>query len=791
MQERNQLLLTRPASWHRDLWREALPIGSGLIGGLVFGQIARETILINHARLWHRAVGMPLPDISNTLEETRRLIDEGKYQEANWVSANVLREKGYKNVLGTPLPVCALYLDMSQRSAFSNYRRVLDMDRAEVTVTWKEGSESFKRESFISRAEDILAFRVSGSASLEGCIFSLGLYDTFEPDMDLIKTEIGDSIESKIEDNFQFYAGTVNGKDFGAVILLTQEGAKCSSNDKHGLCAGDVKSCTAFVKFFVEGDRQKDWSRLKTELESLKPDYETLISGHIKQHQLLYRSADLKLCDSDLNLSNERLLLDAYEGTASNALLEKLWHYGRYLMVCGTREDAMPFPLYGIWPGRYSLAWPHNMANENLQMIYWHTEVGGLVDLLRPVIRYYKERMDDFRTSARNLFGLDGIYVSAGTTPISALPNQIVPVILNWIGAAGWISRHFYTYYCYTGDEQLFRDEIWPFLYETAVFYAAYLVERNDTCIIYPSVSPDNTPQNLMPPKGEDMAHPCPSVVNATMDIAIIKELFSIVINEGSRMGAGIEELEKWKRLCSKLPEYGLTAEGNIREWNYPGLEERYDHRHLSHLYPVFPGNEFVSGRDSEKMAAFALAVDKRILGAQSGWSLAHMSCIYSRLERGESALECLDILARACLLNGFFTIHNDWRNMGLSLGRGHFAPIQMDANMGIVNALQEMVFFCGDDYIRFLPALPERLGKGEVRDFRFPGGKTSFSWDREGKDFCAQIYSERKINIEVVLPGNPWNGNFIMKRNGLESKVSGNIILEMNAGEKLIISIS
>jgi alpha-L-fucosidase 2 len=783
MKERDQLILTTPASWHRDLWREGLPIGNGLLGGLVFGQIAFETIVINHAGLWHRAVSMPLPDVSGSLSKTRRLIDEGKFEEANWISSNALREKGYQNKLGSPLPLCAVHLDMGERGAFSHYRRVLDMDTAQVTVSWEENGACFKRESFISREDELLAFRVSGGRSLGGCAFSLKLYDTFESDTADIRAEIGNSVEIKTDSIFQCYAGTVNGKDFGAVMMVAADGGV--TDGKNGLTAGDVNSCAAYVKFFVHGERGRDWGRLRAELEALKPDYDKLHSAHADKHRQLYRSADLKLAEKDLDFSNEKLLLEAYEENAPNVMLEKLWRYGRYLIICGTREDGLPFPLYGNWPGRYSIPWTHNMANENLQMIYWHIEVGGLIDLLRPVIKYYTGMMDDFRSSALKVFGLRGIYVSAGTTPISALPNQIVPVIMNWIGAAGWIARHFYNYYRYTRDEDFFKKEIWPFLYETALFYADYLVERNGTCIIYPSVSPENTPQNLMPPDGQERPHPCPSVVNATMDIAIIKELFGIVIKEGERMGTEQAELEKWSRLRSKLPEYGVTEEGNIREWNYPGLEERYHHRHLSHIYPVFPGNEFVAGRDTERLAAFALAVDRRILGAQSGWSLAHMSCINSRLERGNSALTCLDILARACLLNSFFTLHNDWRNMGLSLGRGSFAPIQMDANMGIVNALQEMIFFSGEDYIRYLPALPDRFKKGEARDFRFPGGRTSFSWDADSKSFAAEITGERKISVQLALP---WGGHFTLSRRNTASGVSGSFLLELNSGETVTL---
>lgn len=156
-----------------------------------------------------------------------------------------------------------------------------------------------------------------------------------------------------------------------------------------------------------------------------------------------------------LDSCNEDLLLEGYEGEAPNALIERLWRFGRYLFISGTHEEGMPFALYGLWGGDYALPWSHHMANENIQMTYWHCLSGGLGYAMKGFARYYTDLMDDFRTSARNLFGCRGICVSAGTTPGLGIPNQVVPVIVNWISGGGWLAQHLYDYYLYTGDVEL------------------------------------------------------------------------------------------------------------------------------------------------------------------------------------------------------------------------------------------------------------------------------------------------------------------------------------------------
>ena len=503
-------------------------------------------------------------------------------------------------------------------------------------------------------------------------------------------------------------------------------------------------------------------------------------------HGELFGRTQLELYAGEDRRAVEELLLDAYEDKASAVLLEKLWRFGRYLFVSGSAPDGWAFPLYGLWYAGYALPWSQHVANENVEMIYWHACVGGFAELVKPLIDYFTSLTADFRENARKLFGCRGICVTAYTSPGMGLSTVNVPVIVNWISAAGWLSRHFVEYCRYTADEETLRQKVLPFMRETALFYQDFAVlDEQGKVKLYPSVSPENTPKNFIPPHFADhMGHILPTVMNATMDFAVMKELLSSLLELSGRYGVYTEEQPAWRELLERIPAYMVNADGAIKEWMHPELEDHYHHRHLSHLYPVFPGDEV--GLQDSRLPAFARAVDLRELGGQSGWSLTHMANIYARLGRGDAALQCLDSLTRACLTTSLMTVHNDWRQMGMSLETPEQDIVrQLDANMGFVNAVQEMLLRVHPAYLQLLPACPARLSAGRVRRLHFAGGTVSFSWDFAAGMLCGEIEAQREVEIEVRLP--EFCGEvFIRGADRAEQAVKGGFFCRLHAGESL-----
>ena len=210
--------------------------------------------------------------------------------------------------------------------------------------------------------------------------------------------------------------------------------------------------------------------------------------------------------------------------------------------------------------------------------------------------------------------------------------------------------------------------------------------------------------------------------------------------------------MEKWNKILKSIPEYKLTKDGAIKEWQDDRFDERYDHRHLSHIYPVFPGYEVNALHGNELMPAFKKAVDLREIDAQTGWSMAHMSAIYARMEEGEKAMECLNNMAKSSLTNNFFSLHNDWRGMNISLCMDP-APVQLDAIIGYVNALQEMVLYSSDELLKLLPAIPSELSRGSIKSFRYTNGFISMHWDKDKSWFKAELKAVREHRIWVKLP--------------------------------------
>jgi alpha-L-fucosidase 2 len=751
--KRSKLELKYPASWWKNMWREALPSGNGEIGVSVYGAVQDETVLINHADLWHWGCKDPLPDVSHTLPETRKLMEEGRFLEASWNLTNALKSQGYESELASTLPLGDLKLRMPCRTAFSKYRRSLQMDTGEVSVAWADGERTYVRNLFVSRADDMIVYEIRSADGPVSGVLKLALHPTDEPRLHERLQPLRDSVEVRADGLFLSYAARNEDQtDFGAVAQVIPTGGQVEAGDGE-LRFAECEHVLVLVKVFVQGEREQAWARLRNKLSSEVRSYDELLAAHLSIHQPLFHSASLRLGRNEDPRSNEELLLAAYDGEAPTELIEKMWAFGRYLLISGTRPGGQPLSLYGLWGGDYQLTWCHHMANENIQMMYWHAPAGGLLELIPPMFDYFEGMMDTFRDNARKLYGCSGIYIPAGTTPGIGVPNQIVPVIMNWTGAAGWLAQHYYAYYQYTGDAAFLKERVLPFMREVALFYKDFLVVGEDGYYqYYPSVSPENTPQNFMPTDGKPLAHPMPTTINATMDFAIMKELLTHLL-EGSRdSGMYSEEAVDWEKMLSRIPPYQLNEEGAVREWMHPTFDDRYDHRHLSHIYPIFPGKEFVREEDPELFNGFETAVKLRLIGAQSGWSLAHMSSIYARLGDGDRALQCLDILSRSCLLSSFFTLHNDWRSMGVCMNMQE-APIQLDANLGWVNAVQEMLLYVSPDHIKLLPALPSRWNDGEAANLRFCTGSLSMAWNRQEGRLTAKLVAERAAEVTITLP--------------------------------------
>lgn len=738
----HELTFKQPAAFFGQPWREATPLGNGKTGALVYGGVATEHILLNRYDLWHGAVLPPLPDVSAEFLQCRHHLMNGDYHAARDLVCNALHEQGYEPECGTPFPLGLLTIEMATKGVFKQYRRTLKMDTAECEVSYVEGDGVVKRRCFVSRADDVLAYEVSAAEEKEYRI-CFDLQDDHTEHTAKKKAALHGKYSIRYQGDCILFLSENEGKPYGACIRVLGGSAGGDAIFARG------SKLLLLAKCF-SGKDKLDENVMKTAMAALPTDYAALYSRHVPLHGTLYGSAALTLSTGQEQSADE--LLDAcYEDEISPALLEKLWKLGRYLFICGTDEEGLPFPLYGLWHGEYAPQWAQYVCNENVQITYWHALSGNLSPLMKPLIRFFAERIPALQENAKRLFGCRGIYISTYSSPLSVLPAPVVPVIIHYIGAAGWLCQHFYRYYQMTRDEALFKTAILPLMLESAAFYEDYIqYDENGRVLICPSVSPENSPANFVSDQAAvNLSHPMPVTQNATMDVAIIKELFGNLCALAKQRPDLDLPVERWERIGRAMPDYMVNETGAIKEWMVDDLLDNDFHRHLSHVYPLFPGNEITA--DHPLREAFARAVDRRELGGQTGWSLSHTASIYAALGRGEAAKDCMTAMAKGCLMHNLMSLHNDYRSMGVTMELGNFAPMQLDANMGAVNAVQMMLLQYDEASLRLLPALPAALTCGEVRNFRFFGGMVSMRWDESHLE--ATILPDTDKAITLFLP--------------------------------------
>jgi len=727
-------------------WQDALPTGSGVVGALVYGNIQNDTILLNHDALYYPRGKPAQVDVSDQLPEVRRLIQAGQCREAAQLMAKAYTERTRQEVGSTSTgrdpyqPFCSIQLGMTTDGPFRHYRRGVDFDTGRAWVEWTDNAGTFVREVFVSRVTDEVFVRVRGSQpGTVACRVSLARARNEQTEEKVFSglasadIQLTASQQASLDDRTVRFRGSYpNGFSFGAVGKVDATGGTMRVVDD-ALAVEGADEVVLRVKLFFGDDPPVPPATFDGEF-----------AEHARLHGELFQRVTVSL-GSEARPSNEEMLMAAYDGEVPVALIQSMFEMGRYLLICSSRPGSWPANLQGLWNGDYAPAWNSDFhTDENIQMNYWQALPGGLTEATLPLFDYFERHLADFRANAKNLFGCRGIFVPlAMTTNGREIPSSWS----NWTAAAGWIAQHFYDYYLFTGDLKFLKQRAVPWLKEVALFYEDFLTEGADGKLMFiPSLSPENRPTG-----GNSLI-----TINATMDVAICREVLTNLCDACERLGIEAEGVKRWRAMLAKLPEYEINEDGAMKEWLHPAFKDNYHHRHQSHIYPVFPGLEITEESNPAIYEACRVAVEKRLvigLTSQTGWSMAHMANIYARLGQGDRALECLEILTRSSTGPNLFTYHNDWRQMGLSCGWGKMPPFQIDANFGIAAAVLEMLVFSKPGLIKLLPALPAKWKSGRVTGIRCRGGITvDMEW--QPGQFRATLTSNIDQRLRLRLPG-------------------------------------
>ncbi|MFC6102025.1 glycosyl hydrolase family 95 catalytic domain-containing protein [Olivibacter domesticus] len=751
-------------------WHNALPAGSGDVGAMLYGNISDETVMLNHKRYFYRKnhLNKQVPNFSINLLVMRKMMAEGKYKEAEDFYLDKIKKSGYAtSSTGEFQPGFDLKIKQRSKDVPQKYRRQLDFETGEASVSWQEGATNFDRSLFVSRTDDAIVLRLSASER-QGLTVNFALQphdlkDAYNKGVLTAPEKIGLTFSPAVAspEGYIFIKASRNddGQAFGMVVRIVAENGNMQVVKSPGhddmLQVTKADNIVVLMKMFYEGNAQNQFNQLKQSLAFMKTDYDALLQEHTKIHKELFQRVRLDLAaGKDRLLSNEQLLKDAKIRGMSTALAERMFNYGRYLLIASTNPNGLPANLQGVWNGLYSPPWQGSFfLNENLQMNYWQALQGNMPELLLSVFNLIEGAMPDFRTNARQYFGTRGILFPIRMIPGYGLKTKALTQDVNWTGGAGWIAQFYYDYWLYTGDEVFLKERAIPFMKEVALFYEDFVQEdAQGKLMMMPSDSPENIAGGQ---KGQ-------ASINATIDFAIMKEVLNNLLEACQYLNIEQEHVVKWKEMLAKIPPYQVNEDGAIREWMHPDFKDNYHHRHQSHIYPLFPGLEISKTNDEELLKAFKTAVDKRLvvgLSSQTGWSLAHMANIYARLQNSESLWECLNLLLQHKTGENLFTYHDDYIPTETSALK--WPPFQIDANLGFSAAMIEALLFSNNHMIKLLPALPKSLHTGQISGVKSRGGyEVDISWENGSlKELTIVstlgrptqlIYGDKKISLTL-----------------------------------------
>ncbi|MCL2571126.1 MAG: glycoside hydrolase family 95 protein [Defluviitaleaceae bacterium] len=708
-----------------SIWEEALPLGNGRIGAMVWSGIGTEKLSLNDDTLWS---GYPKEsnqaDKSFHFAEVQGMALEGKYHEAQeYIEANMLGAftQGY-------LPLGELNLKMYNAPP-SEYKRTLDIENAIISSSYTRSNVTSRRECFISAPDQVLVMRLFTDGTL-GVSFKASITCQLRSQVTVQghRLILEGIAPSDVRPNYSMGDNPVvyetdpakQGLCFKGIVDFEITGGEVETvgNELHVDSADEViiRFCcrTGYSNESCENDLQK----------SLAFDYATLRERHIEDYQKLYKRVDINFGgfdDTGKGFLPQRL---ANWETSENdpELFALLFQYGRYLMISGSRPGTIPLNLQGIWNPHLHAPWSSNYTlNINAEMNYWPAEATNLTECHTPLFDFINKLRVTGADIAKYEYNARGFTVNHNSD-LWAAANAVgengkgSSVYAYWPLAAGWLSAHAFDHYQYTMDETFLRETAWPIIRDAALFYLDVLTPDKDGHLIF---APSTSPENTFIYEGK---HGCVSKT-ATMTTAIIRETLT---NALACCEILTEEIPGAAAALEKLPPYKIGSKGQLLEWSEDLPEAEPEHRHTSHLYPLYPGHEIKPG--TALADACAKTLDLRGEEA-TGWALAWRISLWARLHNGERAFACLKKQLRpaterlgGCYPNLF----------------GAHPPFQIDSNFGATAGIAEMLlqsFYPKKQIIlHLLPALPKDLPNGYVKGLRARGGATVSIYFKSGE---------------------------------------------------------
>jgi alpha-L-fucosidase 2 len=756
-------------------WEEALPLGNAKTGAMVFGGITTERFQLNDNTLWS---GAPNPGNNpngpTVLPQVRAQIFAG-----NWDSATVLWKKMQGPYSARYLPLGDLWLKFNYKdSVASPYSRDLDISNAIATVKYTAGNVTYTRETFISHPDKVMVVRITADKQ-DAVNFTTSLTSKLHYQTSSFTSSGGGTLllkgkAPKFVANRESEPKQVEydedpkgeGMNFEVHVKVVADGGSVSKSGNDLAVKGAnavtiyLTEATSFNGFDKSAGLQgRDPSiEAKANMQNASAkSYAVLKQNHITDYTSLFNRVQFDLgADAEAIKLATDLRLKRYATTQKDNQLQVLYYqFGRYLMISSTRPGSRPTNLQGIWNDAVQPPWGSNYTtNINTEMNYWLAENTNLSECHQPLFDFMKELAVNGAQTAKVNYNINEGWVTHHNSDLWAKTSppggydwdpKGMPRWSAWPMASGWLSTHLWEHYLFTGDKKFLKDEAYPLMKGAALFYLHWLVEdpKSGYLVTNPSTSPENTVKINGKEYQLSMA--------STMDMSIIRELFTAAIKTTEALNTDADFRARLQKAKDRLYPFHIGQYGQVQEWFNDWDDPKDTHRHISHLFGLYPGHEITINNTPELAAAAKQSLIHRG-DVSTGWSMAWKINWWARLHDGEHAYK---------ILSSAFTYIDPNEKREVMGGGGTYPnlfdahpPFQIDGNFGATAGITEMLLQSHDGQISLLPALPIAWQTGSIKGIKARGNFTiDINW-KDGKLVQSKIYSALGGNCRLRTTG-------------------------------------
>ncbi|MCQ2480691.1 MAG: glycoside hydrolase family 95 protein [Clostridia bacterium] len=746
MKNSSTLFYTSPAK----AWTMALPIGNGTLGAMIYGDVKEEKLSLNHDELW---TGKPKDTVREgapeSFEKARKLALECKYKEAQDEIENNFESTWSQAYL----PLGDLNISFGIKGKAKDYKRYLDLDNAVAGVEFTVKDVKYTREYFASYPHKLIGMKFTSGAPADIKIsFSCQLKSSVSVDDNILCLD-GEAHGENVQNNESprktyFEEDSMRG-------MLYRAGVKADTNGKvtYGTDCIVIEGATDTVLYFtavtsfngydkhpfLEG---KEYKKPVADILTSANDYEKIKADSVADYQNIYNRVSLEIDGESSDASTDKRLKEFKKTKNDTGLITLVYNYGRYLAISSSRPGTQPGNLQGIWNDKFDAPWHANYTvNINTEMNYWPVLMTNMAEVNEPLIEMVKELSVTGAVAAKGMYNAKG-WVSHHNvdlwrlaTPVSGRASWAF-----WHGSSGWLCRHLYEHYEYTGDVDFLRETAYPLMKGAAQFYLDIMTEENGEKFLCPGTSPehgfiynDET---------------CNVGKFTTMSMSIAKDLFLNTIKASEILGIDKDFAKELQATVDMMHELRIGSEGQLLEYDGEFPDAEPHHRHVSHLYALHPAN-LITADGTPELANAARRTLERRGDAGTGWSLGWKINFWARLFDGNHALKLIEMQLRPV------------KSVGVNYGGGGgtyenlfdaHPPFQIDGNFGFVSGITEMLMQSRDGKIYLLPALPDKWQSGSVKGLKAKGNVTvDITW-KNGK--VSDYKLQGKGTFTVIVNG-------------------------------------